>query len=596
MASTGAGFLAMTSVIHSAFAYGQTAPAPFPGPIPTTEVMGATGLSDPTQQSFYWQAAQAYAHTFFPGSNLNPVVTPEDLAPWTGVNSMTLDQSEAEGLDILNRALSPLISAGTPTGVLGVSQSADISSLEMEKLDPAGTPSSLPASFVLLGDELNPNGGMLSRFPGLNMASIGVTFGNSTPSDDFPTVVYTHEYDGFSDFCQYPIDTMCDVNALIGIAFNHSYTGPMIPSAFELPTEGPTLTTYYMIPSQLPLTELISDIPNIGKPLAALLGPDLSAIVNLGYGDPDYGYSTGPANITTPFGFLPSVSDFEKFFQLLQSGTAQGIQNFTEGIANGSFSNPFTSDVPASSTTDVAAPSATPDPVTGLVNGLLGSVRSALTSLPGGGIGTDPLTGLTDSLGGGTSGTDPITSLLSPLTALLGNSTPGAGTDALTSLLNAMAGSLTSLFDGTNGTFGTAALTGLLSGLLSPLTDLLGGGANGSPPLITPAELANDFSPGALGNSIIIASNHAGTAANLATAFPEGTEQFAEALAIAMPAYDLDLFLTNLSNPIDAIGLPIAADMAISSIVAGFELLFAAEDFNLLDTSPGGPLELGLPL
>ena len=45
-------------------------------------------------------------------------------------------------------------------GVRG-SQSAIISSLAMSGLDP-----SLPLSFILVGNEMNPNGGFLSRFPG----------------------------------------------------------------------------------------------------------------------------------------------------------------------------------------------------------------------------------------------------------------------------------------------------------------------------------------------------------------------------------------------------------------------------------------------
>ena len=69
------------------------------------------------------------------------------------------------------------------------------------------------------------------------------------------------------------------------------------------------MTTYYMIPTEtLPLLEPLRAIPYIGNPLADLLQPDLTYLVNWGYGDPACGYSTGPANVVTPFGFLPPHS------------------------------------------------------------------------------------------------------------------------------------------------------------------------------------------------------------------------------------------------------------------------------------------------
>ena len=80
----------------------------------------------------------------------------------------------------------------------------------------------------------------------------------------------------------------------------------------QLPTSGPTTTTYYIIPSDnLPLLNPIRGIPIIGNPIADLLQPDLTYLVNLGYGDPLYGWSTGPANVPTPAGLFPPLSAFE---------------------------------------------------------------------------------------------------------------------------------------------------------------------------------------------------------------------------------------------------------------------------------------------
>lgn len=88
------------------------------------------------------------------------------------------------------------------------------------------------------------------------------------------------------------------------------------------------MTTYYMIPTENPpLLEPLRSIPVLGNPLAALIQPDLKVIVNLGFGDPAHGYSTGPANIPTPFGLFPPVSP-GTVLSALAAGTQQGIDDF----------------------------------------------------------------------------------------------------------------------------------------------------------------------------------------------------------------------------------------------------------------------------
>jgi PE-PPE domain len=75
-----------------------------------------------------------------------------------------------------------------------------------------------PVSFVLVGDPSNPDGGFLERFVGGSIPSFGV----ATPSDLFPTEIFTNEYDGFADFPRYPIDILSDLNAHLGIIFEHT--------------------------------------------------------------------------------------------------------------------------------------------------------------------------------------------------------------------------------------------------------------------------------------------------------------------------------------------------------------------------------------
>ena len=93
-----------------------------------------------------------------------------------------------------------------------------------------------------------------------------------------------------------------------------------------------TNTNYYMITQPgLPLLEPLRAIPVIGNPLADLLQPDLTTIVNLGYGDPSTGYSTSPANLPTPFGLFPHVSQ-QLIASDLVAGAQQGAHAFVSDI------------------------------------------------------------------------------------------------------------------------------------------------------------------------------------------------------------------------------------------------------------------------
>lgn len=214
--------------------------------------------------------------------------------------------------------------------VVGYSQSANIASLVMQQLNPTGTPSSLPINFVLLGNSMNPNGGWDARFPGLSFPSLGFTALGATPDNLFPTTSYTIEYDGWADFPRYPINVLSDLNALVGMVTVHggydTLTAAQLDSAIVLPTQGPTTTTYYMIPNQnLPLLEPLRYIPYVGDPAADVLQPILRPLINWGYGDPNYGWSTGPANVPTPFGFPPPPETTIALGPALLNGFRHGI-------------------------------------------------------------------------------------------------------------------------------------------------------------------------------------------------------------------------------------------------------------------------------
>jgi PE-PPE domain-containing protein len=463
VAGASAGLLSLTSMTNSAFAYGVTPVDPDP-PVPF-EVMGGSGMSIPSQsyiddvQALYFPSTALFqGQPTFPNAGAQVLPTPEQFYPLTGVNSLPLDTSVSQGVTILNDTIAPQLATNDPVGVFGFSQSAVIASLEMEQLEQEGL-GGAPAQFVLTGDLMNPNGGIFERFDGLTLPSLGLNFYGATPANDFPTTIYTLEYDGYADFPRYPIDILSDLNAIEGMSYVHPTYAELTPgdlatSAIKLGTDGATQTTYYMIPTDnLPLLDPLRDIPVLGNPLADLLQPDMTYLVNLGYGDPLYGWSTAPANVATPFGLFPSLSDFEQLPGLLASGTEQGIQNFIGDLTGTG-----------------------PDPVT----------------LPS----------------------------LSSLTSLLD---PSSGTASATSAVS------------------------------EPLTASL---ALASNPALTLTDFANALS----------------TAASTAYGALVPTVDIANALLTSIPAYDASLFLGNLSDPINAIGLPIAADFGLGTLLGGIEL------------------------
>ena len=373
-ASAGAGMLSVTAVINSAFAFGETDSSIDPVGL----IIGASGTPIPNAVPGYFPSAfglyltnalnfapKAPADVALPYGGLpnitlfpNGINTPEGLYPLTGVKTLPLNYpvgadgytpgeqtSVAQGETILNQDILQAIGpAGTtPTSVFGYSQSSTIASYEMAQLH--ATDPTAPVQFVLIGDPSNPDGGLLARFPDLTLPSLGVAFGNSTPADDFPTVIYSAEYDGFADFPQYPINFLSDLNAFLGIQDIHGhyfteFGGPqdIANEAIPVATSGPTDTSYYLLPvNDLPLLDPVRGIPVVGNPLADLLQPDLKLIVNLGYDNPNplEGWSAGPANVQTPFGLFPSFSQVLAALQAVPSQTELGLQNFIGDFTGG---------------------------------------------------------------------------------------------------------------------------------------------------------------------------------------------------------------------------------------------------------------------
>jgi hypothetical protein len=311
----------------------------------TALVFGPSGVPIPPPQ--YVDAADTlYLQPLGFTGTTQPEFEPNGAYPLTGVKSLEIGTSFSQDQPIMVSDVESQIAAGgvspeNPVVVFGYSQSTDAASLIMQQLQAAGVPSD-DVHFVLVGDLQNPNGGSLNTFdfPAGNdsaYTALGVPFEPPTPSDLYPTDIYTLEYDGFADFPHYTTNLLSDLNADVGVFLAHflylDLTPAQIDNAMLLPgSEDATidpcaacLTDYYMIPdANLPLLEPLLLIPGIGQPLYDLLEPDTRILVNLGYGSITEGWNQGPANVPTTFGLYPDI-DQTQLSDALSNGWQQGL-------------------------------------------------------------------------------------------------------------------------------------------------------------------------------------------------------------------------------------------------------------------------------
>jgi hypothetical protein len=276
---------------------------------------------------------------------------PNGAYPATGVHSLGLGTSLAQDQQIMVSDIEGQIAGGgvsseNPVVVFGYSQSAAAASLIMPQLQADGVPSD-DVHFVLIGDVQNPNGGFLNTFdfPAGNTSAFtpfDAPFLPATPSDLYPTDIYTLEYDGFADFPHYTTNLLSDLNGLVGSFLAHftylDLTPDQINSAILLPGSealtGEGLTDYFMIPNDnLPILEPLLLIPGIGQPLYDLLEPDTRILVNLGYGSITEGWNQGPANVPTTFGLFPDI-DQTQLSEALSNGWQQGVTDALHDLQN----------------------------------------------------------------------------------------------------------------------------------------------------------------------------------------------------------------------------------------------------------------------
>ncbi|MEI8083492.1 MAG: PE-PPE domain-containing protein, partial [Actinomycetes bacterium] len=364
-------------------------------------ILGPSGVPIPST-NYVNTVMDWYVTPNSPGGVTTPqvVFTPEGLYPITGVKSLPLNTSVDQGMKILSDTLY-LLPFGTPTTVFGYSQSAILGALlQSGYISPTSPytyplPGPIPAglndslNFVFVGNEMNPNGGFLSRFPDLTLPSLGIDFYGATLENAYPTTNYTREYDGFADFPRYPLNILADLNAGLGIVFVHTKYAPAancqtfcltqqeVEDAIVLPTTSPTQKYYFIPTKKLPLLEPLRLIPLIGNPIADLIQPVLKVIVNLGYGDPAHGFTSATqpdANTLVTFGLFPDVSPVEVLSQLV-AGVQQGVSDFIADFGSG---GSIAQEISAISLPNMSWSSSLSLPT---ADGIIGAIQNVITAI-----------------------------------------------------------------------------------------------------------------------------------------------------------------------------------------------------------------------
>lgn len=304
-----AAVMGVTAMLTSAFMYGVKALIAEVALLADEGwIMSGTGVPTPPQD--YINSVEALYLSQFSNYTFYPLTTPEQACPIICVSSepyLTLGQSINQGVGDLDSTIVPALQAGNDVAVLGYSQSADVATQEMTNLinnTPPGVNLN-DLSVVLLGDPNSPIGGILDRFQfpdGLQAFSlepapqhlpfVDVPLSMApTPTEPFPTDIYTGEYDGYADFPEDPSNILADINALIGIDTVHPY--------YPDPTPGVNLdtndlinlgsigdTNFYDIPAPLPMLAFMYDGGPAGQFFYDLFNPYLSLINNWAYGNP----------------------------------------------------------------------------------------------------------------------------------------------------------------------------------------------------------------------------------------------------------------------------------------------------------------------
>ncbi|MCX6483644.1 MAG: PE-PPE domain-containing protein [Mycobacterium sp.] len=317
----------------------------------TAVIMGPTFMPDPAADPDYLRVV---ALNFIgPTTNctignctLVPLTTPAEFWPITGLDDLTIDQSIAVGLQLLNAELGKQIAtaATEPTVFFGASQSATLLTLAKGTLADLGTLDKSRLIFVLLANPNRPNGGLMARAAPTSIPDSGVTAAVATPTDTgIATIDITFQYDAVADYPAYPSNFLSVLNTLAGARIHsgstttlNGYSEAELTAAISDPANRQIYgdTMYITIPAKsLPLVDLLrtfgaeNRLSNFTTPIADLIEPTMRLLVELGYDRTSYGQAQ-------PFGPLPANNQLQ-FDALRTAAASAGLDAVIAALKQG---------------------------------------------------------------------------------------------------------------------------------------------------------------------------------------------------------------------------------------------------------------------
>jgi hypothetical protein len=287
------------------------------------------------------------------GYAFKPVAWPSQIPftnNWDG--SSGYEDSQRAGLANLQALVNPAMQTGDPVAVVGYSSGANVVVRELRYLQSIGSPAPGQLSFMLIASMNRPNGGLAARFPGLFVPFINVKFDGTTPTNTpYKITDVSWQYDPVSDFPNYPLNLLADLNSLVGFFTQH---GNYYPADMNGPRAVPDYTdpasniTYVTLATQrLPLLVPLRML-GVPKQLIDLVEPALKVLVDLGY---DRSIKAG---VPTPASLSPTPQRLLELPGQLLNAVGVGIQH----ALNPSWDKPSTS-VPAAPATATAAAAVT---------------------------------------------------------------------------------------------------------------------------------------------------------------------------------------------------------------------------------------------
>ena len=361
---------------------------------PTNPGCGSN-LNNPPPNASCTQVAVAYPASFW------PII----LFGLKQLTSDTWNVSVSTGVQNLGTQLADAYSAD-PTGhfyLTGYSQGATVVSYFKRSYPTNPTSQGLPplnqVTFVMAANPNRPNGGLFMRpgiFGAFDIPILDATVGIPAPTDTgVKTTDIAIQYDGVSDFPEYPINLLADINALAGLFFIHpTYVNPnsshpnghpygytldqftaAVTAAQQAADNGQCTdavncqqfgdTTYITLPTtNLPILAPLrylgeqTGLSFLTRPLADLIEPVMKVLIETAYDRTSYG-------TPTPFHLIPIINPVTLGVSLV-AATLQGISDAIGDIVGTRPTPPPTQDPFAtaasllSGSDDPPAPNSTP--------------------------------------------------------------------------------------------------------------------------------------------------------------------------------------------------------------------------------------------